>query len=70
MKISVIVTTYNRPDALKRVLDGLLCQTRLPDEIIIADDGSNEETQKMLGPFLKNKDPQIKKDLKELYKEM
>jgi glycosyltransferase involved in cell wall biosynthesis len=59
MKISVIVTTYNRPDALKRVLDGLLHQTRLPDEIIIADDGSNEETQKMLGPFLKNKDPQI-----------
>ena len=39
MKVSVIVTTYNRPDALVRVLDGLLAQTRLPDEIIVTYDG-------------------------------
>lgn len=52
MKISVIVTTYNRPDALERVLDGLLHQIRLPDEIIIADDGSGDSTKAMLQPYL------------------
>jgi len=52
MKTSVIVTTYNRPDALKRVLDGLLSQTRLPDEIIVADDGSGNPTKSMLQPYL------------------
>jgi glycosyltransferase involved in cell wall biosynthesis len=54
MRISVIVTTYNRPDALKKVLDGLLHQTRLPDEIIIADDGSGDETRIMLQTYLKH----------------
>jgi glycosyltransferase involved in cell wall biosynthesis len=52
MKISVIITTYNRPDALKRVLDGLMFQTRLPDEIIIADDGSGKSTKAMLDSYL------------------
>lgn len=38
--ISVIVTTYNWPDALKLCLDSLLAQSDLNFEIIIADDGS------------------------------
>lgn len=60
MKISVIVTTYNRPDALKKVLDGLLAQTCLPHEIIVADDGSGPETRQMLAPYLANENPIIK----------
>ncbi|MEE4364726.1 MAG: glycosyltransferase [Desulfotignum sp.] len=40
MKLSVIVTTYKRMDALKKVLEGLYAQTRLPDEILVADDWS------------------------------
>ncbi len=60
MKISVIVSTYNRPDTLKKVLDGLLAQNRLPDEIIVADDGSSDETKTMLLPYLKNNKVQIK----------
>lgn len=44
MKICIIVTTYNRPDALEKVLEGLGCQTRSPDEVIVADDGSGDET--------------------------
>jgi len=48
MKISVIVTTYNRPDALKKVIQGLLSQTQLPCEIIIADDGSSKETMHLI----------------------
>lgn len=45
MKISVIVTTYNRPKALKEVIQGLFLQSRLPFEIIIADDGSRRDTE-------------------------
>ncbi len=48
MKISVIVTTYNRPDALKKVIRGLLSQTKSPHEIMIADDGSSRETQHLI----------------------
>lgn len=60
MKVSVIISTYNRPEALVKVLEGLLGQTRLPDEIIIADDGSTDETRTALLPFLENKRIQIK----------
>lgn len=59
MKVSVIVTTYNRPRALVRVLDGLLAQTRLPDEIIIADDGSGEKTREALLPYVNRKETRV-----------
>lgn len=51
MQISVIMTTYNRPEALERVFDGLRGQTRLPDEVIVADDGSGPETAALLERF-------------------
>lgn len=46
--VSVVVTTYNWPEALEKVLLGLARQTHLPDEVIIADDGSGEPTRQML----------------------
>jgi len=59
MKISIVVTTYNRPDALVKVLDGLIHQTCLPDEIVVADDGSSDETRACLKPFLARTDIRI-----------
>ena len=44
MNVSLIITTYNWPEALKLSLKSVLKQSRLPDEIIIADDGSVETT--------------------------
>lgn len=44
MKLAVIVTTYNRPDALAAVLDGYLAQSDREFELIVADDGSTQET--------------------------
>src|SRR5690348_6387833 len=48
MKISVIVTTYNRPDALSLVLRALAAQDAGDFEVIVADDGSTPETAAML----------------------
>lgn len=44
MKISVIISTYNRPHYLGRVIEGYLNQTCRDFEIVVADDGSTEET--------------------------
>lgn len=44
MTVSFLVSTYNWPDALELVLESLNLQSEMPDEILIADDGSKEET--------------------------
>lgn len=48
MKVSVIVLTYNWPEALALVLCSLAGQTRLPDEVIVADDGSGAVTTALI----------------------
>lgn len=53
MRIAVIVTTYNRPDALAAVLEGYLVQTDADFEVLIADDGSAEDTAKVVAQFQK-----------------
>jgi glycosyltransferase involved in cell wall biosynthesis len=47
-RISVILSTYNRPDALEMVLRSLEAQTSDDFEVIVADDGSQEDTRKMI----------------------
>lgn len=42
--LSVIVITYERPDALDRVLESLARQRSVPVEVIVADDGSKQPT--------------------------
>lgn len=44
MLISVIVTTYNKPEFLKLVLLALANQDDTHFEVIVADDGSTKET--------------------------
>lgn len=48
MKVSLIISTYNRPDALRLVILSAFNQTSLPDEIIIGDDGSKENTATLI----------------------
>lgn len=43
--ISLIVSTYNWKEALHLCLRSVFTQERLPDEIIVADDGSREDTR-------------------------
>ena len=53
MKLTLIITTYNWPDALTLVLKSVDNQITCPYEIIIADDGSNIETKKVITRFNK-----------------
>lgn len=53
MKISVSLATYNGDKFLDQQLNSLLNQTRLPDELIICDDGSNDLTSEILQRFKK-----------------
>lgn len=48
MKISVIISTYNSPAWLEKVLAGYLCQSDSDFEIMMADDGSREETRELV----------------------
>lgn len=45
---SVLVATYNRPDALTHCLTSLFRQSHLPNEIIVCDDGSRDETRQVI----------------------
>ena len=55
-RVSVIITTYNKPRELVFALKSLLNQTRLPEEIVVADDGSREETGEAIRAFCKERD--------------
>ena len=60
MKMSVIFTTYNSPDWMEKVLWGFENQTFKDFEVIIADDGSTEDTKKKLDKFQKKSRLMIK----------
>jgi glycosyltransferase involved in cell wall biosynthesis len=51
MRTAVIVTTYNRPDALAAVLEGYLAQSDREFELIVADDGSTGDTRRVVDAF-------------------
>lgn len=51
MKIGVVISTYNNPEWLRKTLLGYLYQSRPADEIIIADDGSRDETRLTIEEF-------------------
>ena len=44
MRISVILSTYNTPQWLEKVIWGYACQSHRDFELLIADDGSTAET--------------------------
>jgi glycosyltransferase involved in cell wall biosynthesis len=46
--ISVIIPTFNRQALLDRALDSVVAQTLQPQEIIVVDDGSSDDTRAML----------------------
>jgi len=51
LKCSLITPTYNWPKALELLLLSIKNQSLLPNEVIIADDGSKKETQQLIEKF-------------------
>jgi glycosyltransferase involved in cell wall biosynthesis len=51
MKMSVILSTYNSPKWLEKVLWGYLAQTEQDFEMVIADDGSKDDTRQLIESF-------------------
>ena len=50
---TLIIATYNWPEALALCLKSVLAQTVFPLEIIIADDGSTFETKTVIDAYRK-----------------
>ena len=50
---SLITPTYNWTEALELLLSSVLKQSVLPNEVIIADDGSKENTKELIEDFQK-----------------
>jgi glycosyltransferase involved in cell wall biosynthesis len=51
MNTAVIISTYNSPSALEKVLWGYEAQTFRQFELIVADDGSGSETRRVIKQF-------------------
>lgn len=53
MKITLVISTYNWPEALQLCLKSIMSQTVMPEEIVIADDGSKPVTKEAIDRFRK-----------------
>ena len=50
-RVSVLITCYNYGAYLQRCLESVFSQTRLPDEVVVVDDGSEDDTPKVARKF-------------------
>jgi len=53
MKTSLIITTYNWKEALDLVFQSVARQMEMPDEVIVADDGSRPDTAELIAAWSK-----------------
>lgn len=53
MKTSVVITTYNGEKHIIELLDSILGQSRLPDEVLIFDDVSKDNTPIIINEYIK-----------------
>ena len=54
MRISVAMTTYRGASYLPAQLESLRVQTRPADEVIICDDGSDDETAQIVTDYIRD----------------
>lgn len=57
--VSIIMATYNRSHLIKETLDSILRQTYQNWECLIIDDGSNDDAENVILPYVQN-DPRFK----------
>src|SRR5260221_823959 len=51
ISVSIAMATYNGQKHIQRQLDSLAAQTRIPDELVVCDDGSEDNTIAIVGAF-------------------
>lgn len=51
MKVSVIATVLNEGESIRRLMDSLAAQSRVPDEIVIVDGGSRDNTVEIIQSY-------------------
>jgi glycosyltransferase involved in cell wall biosynthesis len=51
VNVTAAITTYNRADFLPGALESVFAQTRAPDEVLVVDDGSTDETDGVLAGY-------------------
>lgn len=54
MNVAAVVVTFNRLEKLKKVLASLDAQTRLPEQLIIVNNASTDDTASYLDEYEKN----------------
>lgn len=59
-QITLIISTYQKPDALDQVLRGVQQQTARPGEILISDDGSGPATRDLVAQWQKKLAPPVR----------
>ena len=64
MKVSIIVAAYNIENYIKRCMDSIVSQTFKDIEIIVVNDGSTDNTSKIIESFANND-----KRIKTIYKQ-
>ena len=64
MTITILISNYNYADFLPRCLDAYLAQTRLPDELVVVDDGSTDASRQILADYA-SREPRLKVLLQE-----
>ncbi len=60
MKISIAMATYNGAKYLREQLESFSAQTRLPDELVVCDDGSGDDTLNILEEFARTAPFQVR----------
>jgi glycosyltransferase involved in cell wall biosynthesis len=53
--VALIINTYDQPDYLARVLAAVGRQSETPEEVLLADDGSGEETRRVFAAWAAGK---------------
>jgi glycosyltransferase involved in cell wall biosynthesis len=52
LAVSLIMTVFNEGDSIRTVLDSFVAQTRQPDEIVIVDGGSTDDTVVLMSEYV------------------
>lgn len=60
MKVSVVMATYNGAEYVREQLLSFARQTRLPDELVVSDDGSTDRTLAIVEEFVSSVDFEVK----------